>query len=156
MWELRFYGGILVTISGWGIGYAGALHARDNWKRLHTFVRLLEHLRGELSCRVLPGDELLAVAAQLPEFQGMALTGCRSLAEIPVPDCIDPAYRTEIYAALQTLCIVSRERADQELERLLRLCRAMEQDALAKSRTVRALYPRLGFSLGLVASILLA
>lgn len=155
MTALQLAGALLLVLTGWGAGTSAAQRAEGERRQLHTFVRLLERLRDDLACRALPGEELLAAAALYPEFGAVPLAGCRSLAELPLPEALDDARRTELRAGLETICLVPREQAAAELERLIRLCREAEQEKKTAAGTARALYPRLGVCLGIVAAILL-
>lgn len=156
MTALRLLGAFLLAATGWGAGWGAAQAARRQWRELHTFVRLLEHLRDDLICRALPGDELLASASLYPEFSPLALGTCRSLAALPLPDALDTARQMEIRAGLQGICLAPREQAAAALERLAKLCREAEEEKHTAAGTARALYPRLGLCLGVMAAILLA
>lgn len=148
-------GGILLVLCGAGAGYLLALHFRDGWRSVHAFGRLLEYLGTAVRFQAATGEQLLARAADYPEFARLGLSGCRRFGEIPLPDSFEAALRAELASDLHALETAGRATACELLARMAALSQG--QEALLRERAAHAmhLYPRLGGCLGALLAIAL-
>lgn len=152
---LHLLGGVLLLLTGCGGGLAVYWHQRESWQRLRTFTRLLWYLQNLLQYQNLPVEQLLAAAAQYPDFAPLGLTHCQSLAELPIPTCMEETLRSELTAQLADLGLAPRRSVCTTLQRLCTQCEQETAKAEAKAGAARQLYPRLGACAGILVAILL-
>lgn len=152
---MQFWGVLLLTLTGWGVGCTAAQRQKDGWRQLHTFVRLLQRLHTDIAYHALPTEELLCEAAKDPSFASMDLASCRSLEELPVPKTLGEPFCSEAHSELAQLCAAPKQEVCCGLQRLIELCSGTADECLARANSAGKLYPRLGACCGAVAALLL-
>lgn len=153
---LHLLGMLLMVLSGGGVGVSLYWKKQENWHQIRCFVHFLEYLLLAIQYQAIPGEELLWQAAQRPEFATLQLHGCENFAQISPPAGLAEGAKAELTQGLARLVEVPHEAACRTLEQLLVLCRRYEKEAGGMAAQARALYPKLGFCVGLMAAIFFA
>lgn len=151
---LHLTGALVLTAVGFGGGALMYLQKRTAWRQAHDFVRLLDYLLLAVRYRAIPCEDLLAMAAQNPAFTSLGLDGCRAFLEIPIPPPFVQALGRELQEGFADLENAPQSQACDTLTRMITLCRSTEQEKRNTATQARALYPKLGACLGLMAAIL--
>lgn len=151
---IRTVGMSLLVLAGGGVGFSLYWQKREIWCRASCFVHLLEYLLLGIQYQAMPCEELLQQAALQTEFVSLDLGNCRTFDQISIPAGLPEATREELTRGLTRLSEVPHEVACRTLEQLLALCRSCEQSTQEAAFRARALYPKLGFCIGLLAAIL--
>lgn len=150
---MRVVGMSLLVLAGSGVGFSLYWQKREIWRRASCFVHLLEYLLLGIQYQAMPCEELLQQAALQAEFGVLNLSDCRTFDQIAIPAGLPEGTREELARGLTRLSEVPREAACRTLEQLLALCRSCEQNAREAAFRARALYPKLGLCIGLLAAI---
>lgn len=152
--SLRLLGGVLLVCCGVGAGYLLADQARKKWAVAHAFSRLLEYLRSAISYQPFTGAELIAQAAECPEFAVLDLTRCERFDQLSPPQSYSAGLRRELAADLAAVESLPRKASCAVLSRMIARCRAEEHLLQEASRGSARLLPRLGGCAGAMAAIL--
>lgn len=153
---LKFLGGGLLVICGYGIGWTAAKQKRKAACSIASFERFLQYLTEAIRFRRLPGNAILAMAAQHAEFAVFCPQGTTSFSHIRPPDSLTAQYGAELLDGLHTLETAPQQIACDTLEHLCALCRQAGMQAQEATLHAQQLYPRMGVCFGLLAAIVLS
>lgn len=154
VWGCKLLGGVLLILTGTGVGWGQWGRCRQKLEEIRRFSALLVYLLDSVRYRALPAAAVLRMAAQNRAFAAMGLEQCRGFSSIPVPRALS-SLAPDLQAGLYALERDPKDSACRTLEYLLARCRAAERRAQEEADRARVLFPRLGAALGLVSAILL-
>ncbi|WP_294500662.1 hypothetical protein [uncultured Gemmiger sp.] len=154
-WTLKIVGILLLAGCGAAAGFLLASRARESWRSVHAFGRLMEYLQSAIQYQALTGEQLLARAANYPEFARLGAGQGLRLGELMPPAALDEALRQELSADLTTLESAPRDKACTLLTHMAALCHSQEADLRAAANTAARLYPRLGGCAGILVALFL-
>ena len=139
-WTLKIVGILLLAGCGAAAGFLLASRARESWRSVHAFGRLMEYLQSAIQYQALTGEQLLARAANYPEFARLGAGQGLRLGELMPPAALDEALR---------------DKACTLLTHMAALCHSQEADLRAAANTAARLYPRLGGCAGILVALFL-